>query len=478
MTKKRALKWLGSIILFLFLYVVLGALLPFANTKQVDEMFARAFTPEKFYGSSDTSVDRAAIVETSTDALTKRMQMIHQAKERIVLSTFDIRDGTSVNDIFSALWEAAERGVSVKILVDGMYGALHMSENPLYYAISQSPNVEIRFYNIPNPLKPWTINGRMHDKYLLVDNQYLILGGRNTFDYFLGEYNLKKLSYDRDVFIWNTAAEDGEQSSVLFQVNDYFQTIWDSGYCKPVFSKSPGHLKKEIEVSRETLRKHYQDAVTKVPDFALDAPDFYSATLPIQKATLISNPIQPLGKEPYIWYQLNQLMQRAEKRVYIHTPYAVFSKDMYRDASNIKVPQFTMLVNSTAVGDNFMASSDYTRNRSKILETGITLYEYFGDLSSHGKSVLIDHDLSLIGSYNVDMRSTYVNTEVMLVIHGEEFNKELERNILAMEQEALKVNSDGTYEPNPNVNYQELTQTKKFLFSITSRLFQLFRYLI
>lgn len=478
MKKKRTWKRLWILLLFISLYILLGALLPFANTKQVDDMFVQAFHPENFYGTSEPSVDRAAIVESSTDALIKRMQMINQAKERIVLSTFDIRDGTSVNDIFSALWEAAERGVNIQILVDGMYGALHMSGNPLYYAISQSPNVEIRFYNMPNPLKPWSINGRMHDKYLLVDNQYLILGGRNTFDYFLGEYNLEKLSYDRDVFIYNTSGEPDSGSSVLYQVSDYFQTMWDSGYCKPVFTKSPKHLKKEIESSRETLRTHYQTAITKVPDFVISEPDFYASTLPIQKATLISNPIQPLGKEPYIWYQLNYLMQQSKERVYIHTPYAVFSKEMYRDTAKIKVPQFKILVNSTAVGDNFMASSDYTMNRSKILNTGITLYEYFGDLSSHGKSILIDRDISLIGSYNVDMRSTYVNTEVMLVIHGEEFNGELEKHILAMEKESLLVHPDGTYEQNPAVNYQELTPLKKFLFAVTSRLFQLIRYLI
>lgn len=91
-------------------------------------------------------------------------------------------------DIFSSLLEAADRGVKVQILVDGLYGTLHMEGNPIFYAAGTNPNIEIKFYNIPNPLKPWTINGRMHDKYLLVDDKLLLLGGRNTFDYFLGEY--------------------------------------------------------------------------------------------------------------------------------------------------------------------------------------------------------------------------------------------------------------------------------------------------
>lgn len=60
-------------------------------------------------------------------------------------------------------------------------------------------------------------------------------------------------------------------------------------------------------------------------------------------------------------------MAHAEKQAYIHTPYAVFSKDMYEGMKEItdSVPEVTMLLNATSVGDNFMASSDYTRNRGK-----------------------------------------------------------------------------------------------------------------
>jgi len=40
--------------------------------------------------------------------------------------------------------------------------------------------------------------GRMHDKYLIADGKTYILGGRNTYNYFLGEFPGHK-NYDRDV---------------------------------------------------------------------------------------------------------------------------------------------------------------------------------------------------------------------------------------------------------------------------------------
>ena len=111
------LKW--ALLLYL-LYLAAGALLPFVHTKKTGEEFKNNFEPASFYSETE-SVDRARVVETSMDALESRVLMIHQAEKRIVLSTFDIRDGSSCRDIFSSLLEAADRGVKVQILVDGLY---------------------------------------------------------------------------------------------------------------------------------------------------------------------------------------------------------------------------------------------------------------------------------------------------------------------------------------------------------------------
>lgn len=57
--------------------------------------------------------------------------------------------------------------------------------------------------------------------------------------------------------------------------------------------------------------------------------------------------------------------------------------------------------------------------------TGIKIYEYEGGISYHGKSITVDDNLSIIGSFNMDMRSAYLSTELMLVIDSEDINKQL-----------------------------------------------------
>ena len=65
--------------------------------------------------------------------------------------------------------------------------------------------------------------GRMHDKYLIADGSIYILGGRNTYNYFLGDFEkYKKLKE------W--MRESTEENSVS-QLLDYFENIWKQDDC-------------------------------------------------------------------------------------------------------------------------------------------------------------------------------------------------------------------------------------------------------
>ena len=50
------------------------------------------------------------------------------------------------------------------------------------------------------------------------------------------------------------------------------------------------------------------------------------------------------------------------------------------------------------------------------------MYEVVCGQSLHTKTILIGDDLSIVGSFNADMRSAYLDTELMLVIESEEVN--------------------------------------------------------
>ena len=175
---KKKIKIAGILLVLFILYVVVGMLVPFVHMKTVSKENKAKIKTESFYSTSrKDGVDRAKIISDNKDALDLRLDMIRKAKKEIIISTFDIREGYSSDDIFSELLKASRRGVKVKILVDGLYGTIHMTGKDIFKAVGSEPNVKIKFYNTPNLLKPWTINGCLHDKYVISDNKF-INGGR------------------------------------------------------------------------------------------------------------------------------------------------------------------------------------------------------------------------------------------------------------------------------------------------------------
>ena len=64
--------------------------------------------------------ERAVIIEKNSEALLQRVRLIKNAKEEIILSTFAFKSDESGKLILGALRDAADRGVHVRLLVDGM----------------------------------------------------------------------------------------------------------------------------------------------------------------------------------------------------------------------------------------------------------------------------------------------------------------------------------------------------------------------
>lgn len=163
------LRILPVVFLCYAVYLLLGMWLPFLFQPGVSKEFQRGFDKSGFYGTG--SVDRAALIDDNVAALEIRIRMIEEAQKRLIFTNFDIRDCESGRDVAAALLAAAERGVQVQVLTDGMNGLVSMASSPVFYALGAHPNIEIRFYNTPNPLMPWTFNGRLHDKYILSDDR-------------------------------------------------------------------------------------------------------------------------------------------------------------------------------------------------------------------------------------------------------------------------------------------------------------------
>lgn len=415
------------LLLFLLIYIALLAI-PYIQHKNVSVSYQKKFAKQSFY--SDTAgTERVAYINDNTDALLYRLHMFDEAKDEIILSTFDFNADKSGQDMMASLLHAADRGVSVRI------------------------------YNPINLLKPWNLQARMHDKYVIVDQKMYLLGGRNTTNLFLGDYSRSK-NIDRELFVYETAEND---SSSIRQLTDYFESVWALSDSKEYTCKK---MTKKIQSCKAKLENRYTSLKEKYPD-AYSTWDYEALTLQTNKVSLLSNPIKSENKEPWMWYSLHQLMMQGEQ-VRIYTPYIICGKEMYQDLTELheKNIPVEIITNDVASGANPWGCTDYLNQKKNIWETGARVYEFMGAHSCHTKAVLIDDRMSIVGSYNMDMRSTYQDTELMLAVDCPELNSIIQTEMERDKTYSKTMGNDGEYDYGENYHSKDLSFGKKIFYAI------------
>lgn len=443
-------------ILVFVLYVLLGTIISYIRQPKVSREYKKSFDAADCYSDTVCS-DRACIIEDNVDGLEERLKMLEQAENRIILSTFDFHADQSGKDVIAALIHAARRGVDVKVLVDGFSAFQQMDGNEYFYALSSEKNVEVRIYNRINLLTPWKSMGRLHDKYLIVDDDLYMLGGRNTYDYFLGDNGYK--NYDRDVLVY-TGNPDDESS--IHQLESYFDSVWDLDVCKKFSTTSWRVRAKDVTRAKEELEARYQEIIKNNPALK-EKPDYQSMTFETGKITLLSNPTHVYAKEPTLFYALTSLMKDTGEEIAIHTPYIICNDWMYQEFESVCEANENVLLmtNSVANNGNPFGASDYRKNKGKLLDTGLEIHEYEGGVSYHGKSITIGDDLAIVGSFNMDMRSAYLDTELMLVIDSKEVTKQLRGYMKSYEDDSVQALPDGTYNIPEGVTRQKISKSRE-----------------
>jgi phosphatidylserine/phosphatidylglycerophosphate/cardiolipin synthase-like enzyme len=155
----------------------------------------------------------------------------------------------------------------------------------------------------------------------------------------------------------------------------------------------------------------------------------------------------------------------------IQSPYLVttdLGKKLFADAVKRGV-KIKIMTNSLASTDNLEAFSGYQRDRSELLATGVRIFEYRPDAAVrrkimtgalqkkmdfspifglHAKSMVIDGEITVVGTFNLDPRSANLNTECVTIVHS----KEIAEGVLrGMEEEMKPENSwETTAHSNPD----------------------------
>lgn len=475
-TAKKIARSAAIGLLIYLLYAIVFGVLSYSHPQTVSKQFADSFQVSSFFAEEETrGVDRVMLLEQPSLAFDERIRLIEQAKHTLDISYQSIHWGQCAEYLLGSVLSAADRGVQVRIVLDGKMGGLTGKQKDVAYALSLHPNIEYKVYNTFHILMPWQWNVTLHDQYMIADDRLLILGGRNIGDQYFDSFGYEgAVVNSRDVLVYNSG-HDRQQGgrSVLQQAKAYMDKVWDDTATTLRYSKLS--QRKQAEGTRRAgqLRESYHKLKTIRPElFAGTAGDYHSRTLPAGRVRLVHNPLNRSKKEPWVGWQLMQLAKQAEHSVVVQTPYTIAGQGTMQLFEELRQKgiQFDLVTNSEGTASNNLAYSYYMLQRDQLYRTGPRVFEFQGANTIHGKSFLFDNRLSAVGSFNLDERSLHINTETMLVIDSPEFNSALTNAVDRYKKQSLVVGKNGAYLPCPTVEAQQVPFGKQFRIWVLSLL--------
>ena len=464
------LQFLVLVLIGFILYVFIASVWPHRKDVQISNEHLSEIQNRKF--TRDTiGNDRASIIYDGTDALNLRMALLEKATTSLDIVMYKIVDSESTQAFLGEVYQAAERGVHVNVLINGLTYLAYRNRS-VYRAINAHPNITCRIYNPVNVFQPKHLQFLMHDKLILVDDKYVIVGGRNIDErHFQPKGFEKAAAHDLEAFVVNTKEKSNDD--VIYEVNEYLEKLYRAEWT--IEEKE----KKDLSVIAELLSSATNYKNSNPQFYAKSLKQFIEETVPTNKVSLIHNPVYPAKKEPILGEQLLVLAERAQESVKIQTPYIIGNniilEKLKKMTQHIDV---RILTNSLASSPNPFAYPNYYGYRRRIVNTGVEIYAFQNEDSLHNKSWMFDQRLLAVGTFNLDARSLFINSEIMLVIDSTELTESYSKQVGRVKSEALKVGSNNNYIKNSSTKPLKVPLTKRTITWISFNLLKAIQFLL
>jgi putative cardiolipin synthase len=393
------------------------------------------------------------LVDDGPQALMMRSLLADQAQQSIDLQTYIYDDDEAGIVLIDRLRAAAERGVQVRLLIDdnGL-----QRDDCLPLLLDSLPNAEVRVFN-PFRLRPrWTrplqipfefrrLNHRMHNKLFVVDQFAAIIGGRNVGGHYFEAHEEANFT-DLDVLLLGPVAQAAREC---------FETYWNSELAAPL-KVAMGN--RDAAMSRERLERYVRAArFARLQDLYRLAECGLREKLQdgrhvvhwAHTRIVADDPRKALARRvrhvPQVMIEtLRETWAGAREEVLAATAYFVPGRKGTADLVRMRRRgvRVSILTNSLASNDVPTVHAGYSRYRKALLRAGIELFEYqrFGNRprhhqrasssnALHAKTIVVDRRLAWIGSFNLDPRSSRLNTEMAVLLESDSLAADLARRM-------------------------------------------------
>jgi cardiolipin synthase len=316
---------------------------------------------------------------------------IRAARHEVLLETFIICEDKVGSELQQALIDAAKRGVSVDVMVDG-YGTADLTSE--FITAMASAGVKIRAFD-PRPKflgMRTNLFRRLHRKIVVVDAEVAFIGGIN--------FSLDHLSVSGPM---------SKQDYAVRACGPIVADIHQASRRLLTYSPQPGHQ---------------AFFATTINRFAGKA----RMLLAIRDNEEHPNDIE----EHYL-----RAIRAASFRLLLANAYFFPGYRLLRELRNAARRGVHVTLILQGQSDMPLVRLCSRLLYHYLLRDGVTIYEYC-ERPLHGKIALVDHEWSTVGSSNLDPLSLSLNLEANLIIRDASLNHQLFEHLQTLAQSSCK----------------------------------------
>lgn len=313
-------------------------------------------TGETGYPLYDATVSR--FCSSGEEFLPVLLEELKKAKKFIYFEFFILAEGIMWDQIHSILKEKAAAGVEVKIIFDD-FGSIKRQHRGFITKL-RLEGIAVSVFNPINPIMNIFMNNRNHRKIIVIDGETAFTGGINIGDEYI-----------------NAVTRFGHWQDCAIMLNGKAATSFLAMFCC-MWEFTTGE---QIDIKSHISDIQRQDDGFVIP--YCDDPLNYN------------NPAEGL----YM-----QILNTAQKYVYISTPYLLIDNNMKNTLCMAAKSGIDIRIITPHIPDKWYVHPATQYNYLELLEDGIRIYEYTPGFI-HSKLFVSDDKIATVGSVNMDYRS-------------------------------------------------------------------------
>lgn len=325
------------------------------------------------------------------------VEELKQAEKFIFLEYFIIGLGVFWNTILEILEEKVKEGVQVRVMFDD---AGCVRTLPRDYKLQlEKKGIECFVFNPLHPKLAVQLNNRDHRKIMVIDNRIAFVGGINLADEYINE--IERFGHWKD-----TAVKlEGE---AVWSFTMMFLQFWQ-------------YSKKE---------KDNQYLSYKIVHSAPETEGY------VQPFSDTPTDDEEVGLNVHM-----NMINKAKKYIYIHTPYLIISYEMQKALVIAAKSGVDVRITLPHSPDKWYVHLVSQFNYRVLVEAGVKIYEYKPGFM-HSKLIVSDDQIGIIGTINMDYRSYYMHYECGVLMYQHPVLKDMKRDYLLTLEECVLITEE------------------------------------